>query len=117
MDDYVEKAIQYLFGGGVAATVVGAAVWLLRKMLRGDQIASADATGNITAVDRLLKILDERQEENAALRAALQEAAQRVDKAYQERNDMLRELGEVKAQLAELRAEIRLLRGNDERVA
>ena len=110
----MDRAIQYVFGGTVAGAVATACIWVLRKLWRGDQIASADATGNITAVDRLLKILDERQEENAALRAALQESNARVDRAYQERNEMLRELGEVKAELAAVRAEIRLMRGTNE---
>jgi len=113
MDDYLKSAVQYVFGGSVAGAVAMAALWVLRKLWRGDQIASADATGNITAVDRLLRILDERQEENAALRAALVEASARVDKAYQDRNDMLRELGEVKAELAALKAEFRLSRGQN----
>jgi len=112
MDDFLANTVKYLFGGGLAGSVAALGIWLARKMWRGDQIANADATGNITAVDRLLRILDERQEESAALRAALVEANARVDRAYKERNEMLLELGKVKAELAELKAEIRLLRGS-----
>ena len=118
MDDYLNNAIQFIFGGGVTSVVVGTAVWVLRKMWRGDKIASADATGNVTAVDKLLKILDERQEDIAALRAALVEANARTDRAYAERNQVVEELGKVRAELAALRMEVQMLRGGkNEQVA
>lgn len=111
MDDYVKSAVQYVFGGGVAGTLAMLALWVLRKLWRGDQIASADATGNITAVDKLLRIIDERQEDIAALRAALIEANARTDRAYEERNRVVEELGKLRGEVEALRMEVRMLRG------
>lgn len=117
-EDPLQSLLRYVFGAGLGGVTAAALVWVARKLWRGDQIASADATGNITAVDKLLRINDAQQEDIAALRAALIEANARTDRAYDERNRVVEELGKLRGEVEALRMEVRMLRGErDEQTA
>ena len=119
MDEYLQTLLQYIFGGSITGGIALGAIALLRKLWRGDQIATADATGNVTAVDKLLKVVDQQQEQIAQLRSALTEAQARADRAYDDRNKLVNEVGTLRGEIAALRREISMLKGelNDQMVS
>lgn len=87
--------------GGLAA---------FRKLWHSDRVMSANTKGAVDTIQRLYDLLDKERANNARLQELLAEANERTDQANRERNLLVREIGEVKAQLAELQAEVRMLR-------
>lgn len=95
--------------GWVVAVLFGG-VMAFRRIWHADLVAGANAKGAVDTIQRLYDLLDKERSNNAHLQKLLDEANDRTDRANAERNVLLREMGEIKAQLAALQAEVRMLR-------
>lgn len=82
-----------LLGGAAAALIAG---WLmLRKWLSRDKFERAGDEAGIGVISRLNKLLDEE-------RKARREAEARADMFAKERNDAVKEIGELRGQVQSL---------------
>jgi len=95
---------------GWALAVVAGGALAFRRIWRADQVSGANAKASLDGVQRLYELLDAERRDKAELQRLLKEANERVDKANKERNDLIIELGDIKAQLSLLKAEVRMLR-------
>lgn len=88
--------------GFFLATTV-AAVVAFRKYFRSEKVATASTAAEINLISSLSDQLDK-----ANARAAAE--SMRADLANKERNDLVRELGDLRATVGELTAEVRMLK-------
>jgi|GEM_PF-6332962 len=95
---------------GFAAAVVTGGAFAIRRIWHADMVRGADSKGAVDTIQRLYDLLDKERANNASLQVLLTDANQRTDRANEERNALVREMGEIKAQLAALQAEVRMLR-------
>lgn len=95
---------------GWAAAVVTGGAFAIRRIWHADLVSGANSKGAVDTIMRLSELLDKERAHNASLQVLLTEANQRTDRANEERNQLIREMGEIKAQLAALQAEVRMLR-------
>lgn len=95
---------------GWAAAVITAGAFTIRRIWHADLVSGANSKGAVDTIMRLSELLDKERAHNASLQVLLTEANQRTDRANEERNQLIREMGEIKAQLAALQAEVRMLR-------
>src|SRR5690606_32296809 len=95
-------------GWAVAAVVSGA--FAFRRIWHADLVRGANSQGTVDTIQRLYDLLDKERAHNAQLQKLLAEANERTDRANAERNALVRELAEIKAQLGALETEVRMLR-------
>lgn len=95
--------------GWLVAALVGGVV-AARRIWHADIVSGANSKGAVDTIQRLYDLLDAERRDKAALNLLLSEANGRADRANHERNDAIREIGEIKSQLATLQAEVRMLR-------
>lgn len=88
---------------GFIVAAVSGAIWFIRKAWRSDKVEGAQSQAEIDIIARLSEQLDK-----ANARADL--AEQRADRAYGERNEALTAIGELKATIARLTAEVQMLK-------
>lgn len=105
--------IAAMAGGGwvgwLVATVFAAA-FAFRRLWHADLVSGANSKGAVDTIQRLYDLLDAERKDKAALHILLSEANGRADKANHERNEAIREIGDIKSQLATLQTEVRMLR-------
>lgn len=87
--------------GGAAGAVVAAFV-MLRKYLSRDAVDRAGDQADIGAIKRLSDMLDEE-------RKARREAEERADMFAKERNEAIKQIGELKGQITALTMQVELL--------
>lgn len=107
------EGIATLGGGGWLGwviTVIGGAAYAFRRLWHADLVSGANSKGAVDTIQRLYDLLDAERRDKASLHVLLSEANLRVDSANSERNAAIREIGEIKSQLAALQAEVRMLR-------
>lgn len=95
--------------GYVVAAVFGV-LFAFRRIWHADLVSGANSKGAVDTIQRLYDLLDKERANNGMLQQLLSEANERTDRANAERNEVVRELGDIKAQLAALQAEVRMLR-------
>lgn len=88
--------------GWLVAAVTGGA-FAIRRIWHADLVSGANSKAAVDTIQRLYDLLDRERENNGRLEKAL------VD-ANQERIKVVRELGEMRAELEALRTEVRMLR-------
>lgn len=88
---------------GALVAAVGGGIWFVRKILRNDKVDGAEASAQIDIIQRL-------SEELVKAHARADQEAQRADRAFNERNDAMTAIGELKATVAKLTAEVAMLR-------
>lgn len=109
----VPEEIAKMAGGGWAGWLVAAVfgcVMAFRRIWHADLVSGANSKGAVDTIQRLYDLLDAERRDKAALHQLLSEATGRADKANHERNEAIREIGDIKSQLATLQAEVRMLR-------
>ena len=102
-----------LGGGGWIGYIVVAitgGILAFRHLVRKDTVSGANAQASVDAITRLYDLLDAERRDKAELQILLKEANLRVDQANKERNVVILQIGDIKAQLAALESEVRLLR-------
>ncbi|AQS50570.1 hypothetical protein PAEH1_01580 [Paenalcaligenes hominis] len=95
--------------GFILAAAVGGLVGF-KKILDMLKVSGSDARAAVDGTQRLLDLLDAERTDKATLQQLLKEANERVDRANEERNALIRELAKIQAEVAALRVEVRLLR-------
>lgn len=114
------EEITAIASGGWAGWIVAAVFFgkfALRRFLHGEAVFGANSKGAVDTIQRLYDLLDAERRDKAALHVLLSEEKLRTDKANHERNEAIREIGEIKSQLASLQAEVRMLREEKGRYA
>lgn len=99
-DDFSTGGVWGWVGGGVAS-VIGAAL-MLRKWLSRDAVDRAGDRAEVNIIETLTSQL-------AAANA-------RADMFAKERNDAIREIGDLKAQVAQLTAKVEIMQNQLERM-
>lgn len=95
--------------GVVFAAIIGAAIGI-KKLLGMVKLSDNSIRATVDGTQRLLDLLDAERKDKAVLQSLLDESNKRADRANEERNQVIRELGEIRAQLATLELEVRMLR-------
>lgn len=95
--------------GFILTAVVGGLMGF-KKILDMLKVSGSDAKAAVDATQRLLDLLDAERKDKESLRQLLREANERTDRANAERNDLIREIAKLQAEVAGLRNEVQLLR-------
>lgn len=106
--DFNSGELGKLIGGAFAAVV--AAFLFLRKYLSRDAVDRAGDQADIGAIKRLNDLLDEE-------RKARREAEVRADMFAKERNEAIREIGELRGQVHALTMQVEMLNRKFEQYA
>lgn len=107
-EDLISGDIGTAVGFLVAAVVGG--ILGVKKIVGMVKLSDNSVKATVDATERLLNLLDSERRDKAVLQTLLDDANRRASVANEERNQMVRELGEIKAQLISLELEVRLLR-------
>jgi hypothetical protein len=86
-----------MIGGSFAGVMT--MLWMFRKFTLGDKVEAASAQAQVDIIQRLGEVAD-RAEKRAA------EAEARADLAYRERNDAYLKIGELTAEVRQLRDQV-----------
>lgn len=96
--------------GFIVASIVGGGV-VLKKIMGVIKLGDNSVRAEVAATERLLDLLTAERNDKATLQLLLDAANERTMAINEEKNSLVRELGEIRSQLARLEVEVRLLRG------
>ena len=95
---------------GFVLAAIAAGVLGFKKIVDMLKISGSDVKAAVNGTQRLLDLLDTERKDKASLQQLLTEANERAYRANEERNEVIRELANIRAQLAALEVEVRQLR-------
>lgn len=95
---------------GFVVSAIFGGVYIFRRLYHQDKISGVNASASVDALKRLYDLLDAERSNNAALQVLLAESKDRADAAIQAQNQMMLEMGELRAEVARLSTEVRMLR-------